>query len=36
MTRDEVLANADTIIPGMEGAKKYKVSDIVEIRYAEI
>jgi len=36
MTREEVIANADSIIPGMPGAIKYKVSDIVEIRYAEI
>ncbi len=36
MTREEVIANADSIIPGMEDAKKYAVSDICEIRYAEI
>ncbi len=36
MTREEVIANADKIIPGMEDAKKYTVADICEIRYAEV
>lgn len=36
MTRDEVIANADKIIPGMPDAKPYKVSDICEIRYVEL
>ncbi len=36
MTREEVIAHADEIIPGMEDAKKYAVSDICEIRYVEI
>ena len=36
MTREEIIANADKIIPGMPGAKPYKVSDICEIRYAEV
>ncbi len=36
MSREEVIAHADEIIPGMEGAKKYAVSDICEIRYVEI
>lgn len=36
MTREEIIANADKIIPGMPDAKPYKVSDICEIRYAEI
>lgn len=36
MSREEVIANADRIIPGMPGAKRYKVSDICEIRYVEI
>ena len=36
MTREKIVANADSIIPGMPGAKKFKVSDICEIRYAEI
>ena len=36
MTREEVIAHADEIIPGMDGAKKYAVSDICEIRYVEI
>ena len=35
MTREEVIAHADEIIPGMENAKKYKVSDICQIKYAE-
>ena len=30
------MEHADEIIPGMEGAKKYAVSDICEIRYVEI
>lgn len=36
MSREEVIAHADEIIPGMDGAKKYAVSDICEIRYVEI
>ena len=36
LTREEIIDKADEIIPGMPNAKKYKVSDIVEIRYAEI
>ena len=36
MSREEVIAHADEIIPGMEGAKKYAVSDICEVRYVEI
>lgn len=36
MSREEVIAHADEIIPGMDGAKKYAVSDICEVRYVEI
>ncbi len=36
MSREEVIEHADEIIPGMDGAKKYAVSDICEIRYVEI
>ncbi len=36
LTRDEVIAHADEIIPGMPNAVKYKVSDIIEIRYTDI
>lgn len=32
MSREEVIAHADEIIPGMDGAKKYAVSDICEVR----
>ena len=35
MSREEIIAKADSIIPGMEDAKTYAVSDICEIRYAE-
>ncbi len=35
LSREEIIAKADTIIPGMEDAKTYAVSDICEIRYAE-
>lgn len=36
LTREEVIAKADEIIPGMTDAKKYKVSEICEIKYVEI
>ena len=36
MTREEVIARADDILPGLASAKKYKVSEICQIRYAEI
>lgn len=36
LSRDEIIAKADEIIPGMPGAKTYKASDICEIRYAEV
>ncbi len=36
LSREDVIAKADEIIPGMPGAKKYKVSDICEVRYVEI
>ncbi len=35
MSRQEVIDHADEIIPGMEDAKKYKASEIYEIRYVE-
>ena len=35
LTREEVIARADEIIPGMTTAKKYKVSEICLTRYAE-
>lgn len=35
MSREEIIANADTVLPGMEDGKKYKASELVEIRYAE-
>lgn len=35
MSREEILAHADEILPGMETAKKYKASEICQIRYAE-
>lgn len=34
MTREQVIAQADSIIPGLIDPKKFKVSDISEIRYA--
>lgn len=36
LTREEVIERADEIIPGLPNAKKYKVSEICEIKYAEI
>ena len=35
-TREEMIAHAEEIIPGMKNAKRYKVSDIVEIKEAEV
>ena len=35
-TREEMIAHAEEIIPGMKDAKRYKVSEIVEIREAEV
>ncbi|MBF4693938.1 hypothetical protein [Fusibacter ferrireducens] len=35
MSRDEIIANADEIIPGMEDGIKYKASELVEKRFAE-
>ena len=36
MTPEELIERADELIPGLEGAKKYKVSDIVKECEAEI
>lgn len=36
MTREEVIANAKDIIPGMEDSKRYAVSDICEIKYVNL
>jgi hypothetical protein len=36
LSRAEVIARADEILPGMTGGKKYKVSEICQIRYAEV
>jgi len=36
LSREEVIARADEILPGMTNSKKYKVSEICQIRYAEI
>ena len=36
LTRDEVIAQADSIIPGMDDAVKYDVSEICEIKYLDI
>ena len=33
---EDLIAHADEIIPGLEEAKKFKVADITEIRYAEL
>ena len=35
LTREEVIARADEILPGMTTGKKYRVSEICQIRYAE-
>ena len=35
MTREEILAKADEIVPGLTDGKLFKVADISEIRYAE-
>ncbi len=35
LTREEIIARADEILPGMTTGKKYKVSEICQIRYAE-
>ena len=35
LSREEAIAKADEIIPGMTQGKKFKVSDICEIRYVE-
>ena len=35
-TREEMIAHAEEIIPGMKNAKRYKVSEIVEIREATV
>ena len=34
LTQEELVAQADDILPGIDGGKKFKVSDIVEVRYA--
>ena len=34
-TREELLAHADEVVPGVSNCKRYKVSDLVQIRYAE-
>lgn len=34
LTQEELVAQADDILPGIVGGKKFKVSDIVEVRYA--
>ena len=36
MTREEVIAHADEIIPGIDDGIKYKATDITETRYVEI
>lgn len=36
LSRGEIIAQADSLIPGMDNAKKYKVSDICEIKYVEV
>ena len=36
MTREEVLARADEVLPGLVNGVKYKASEICQIRYAEI
>ncbi len=35
MSREEAIAHAAEIIPGIEDGKRFKVSDICQIRYAE-
>jgi len=35
MTREEVIAHAAEIVPGLIGGKRFKVRDICEIRYAQ-
>jgi len=35
MSRSEIIAHADEIIPGVENGKVYKVSDLVEFKEAE-
>ena len=36
LSAEEIIQNADSIIPGLEGAKKYKVSDIVKEMSVEV
>lgn len=36
MSKEDIISNADEIIPGVNFAKKHKVSDIVEIKEVEI
>lgn len=36
MTVEEIIENADDIIPGIDNPKKYSVSDIVEVKYVEV
>ena len=35
MTKEEVIAKADEILPGVIDGKVYNVSDIVDVRYVE-
>lgn len=35
LTREEAIAKADQIVPGIREGKRYKVSDICEIRYVD-